>query len=104
MLIPEVHVVGKHQVNVLVVLAGEHSVLAVDLSWKDGHAFVLSSRTIERNKVKQKEIEGFHQLRYHDSPIECREGRVIDARTVVVQKRNEPRVLDAIALRRRGWK
>ena len=41
-LIPEVDVVGKHQVDVLVVLAGEHGIAAVDLPREDGHAFVFA--------------------------------------------------------------
>ena len=40
--IPEVDVVGKHEVDVLVVLAGEHGIEAVDFPGEERHAFVLA--------------------------------------------------------------
>ena len=45
--IPEVDVVGKHEVDVLVVLAGEHGIAAVDLAGEECHAFVLGGRTVQ---------------------------------------------------------
>ena len=43
-LIPEMDVVGKHQIDVLVVLTGEHGIEAIDLPRENGHAFVFGGR------------------------------------------------------------
>jgi hypothetical protein len=44
--IPEVDVVGKHEVDVLVVLAGERGIEAVDFPGEDSHAFVFGARQL----------------------------------------------------------
>jgi hypothetical protein len=60
--IPEVDVVGKHDVDALVVLAGEHAIKAVDFPGKEGHAFVLGGRTIQGNESEKEEVRRFYQL------------------------------------------
>ena len=102
--IPEVHVVGKHEVDVLVVLAGEHGIEAVDFPGEDGHAFVLGGRTVQGDEPKEEEVRSLHQLWQDHLAIEGREGGVVDVGTVIVLETDEPGVFDAVALRRRGRK
>ena len=101
-LIPEMDVVGKHQVDVLVVLAGEHGIEAADLPGEDRHAFVFGGRAIQGNESKVEEVGSLHQFRHDDPAIEGGEGRVVDVGAVVVLEANEAGVLDAVALGRRG--
>src|SRR6516162_7312683 len=101
-LIPEVDVVGEHEINALVVLAREHGIVPIDFSGEDGHAFVLGGRTIQSDEAKSKKINRLHQFRHHNLAIEGRERRIVDVAAVVVLKTDEPRVLYAIALRGRS--
>src|SRR6266849_2053389 len=101
-LIPEVDVVGKHEVDVLIVLAGEHGIEAIDFPGEDGHAFVLGGRTIKGNESKEEEVRSLHQLWQDHLAIEGREGGVVDVGAVIVLETDEPGVFDAVALRRRG--
>ena len=101
-LIPEVDVVGKHQVDVLVVLAGEHGIEAVDLPGEQGHAFVLGGRTVQGDEPKEEEVGGLHQFRHDHLAIEGGEGGVVDVGAVIVLEADEAGVFDAVALRRRG--
>ena len=95
-------VVGKHQVDVLVVLAGKHGIAAADLPWEERHTFVFRGRSIQGNELKVQEIRSFHQFRHDVPAIEGGERRVVDVGTIVVPKANEAGVLDAVALRRCG--
>src|SRR6516164_1897181 len=103
-LIPEVDVVGEHEINALVVLAREHGIVPIDFSGEDGHAFVLGGRAIQSDEAKSKKINRLHQFRHHDLAIEGRECRVVDVAAVVVLETDEPRILNAVALRGRGRK
>src|SRR5437016_2064047 len=76
--IPEVDVIGKHDVDVLVVLAGEHGIEAVDFLRKEGHAFVFDGGTIQSNESKEEEIRSFYQLRHDHFAIEGSEGGVVN--------------------------
>src|ERR1700687_3135527 len=97
-------IVGKHQVDVLVVLAGEHGIESADLPWEEGHAFVFGRRTIQGYESKEEEIGSLHQLRYHDPAIVGGERRVVDVRAVIVPEAGEAGILDAVALGRRDRK
>ena len=66
-LVPEVDVVGEHQIDVLVVLAGEHGVQSVDLPWKQRYTFVLGGRAVQSSESKEEKIGGLDNLR-HDHP------------------------------------
>jgi hypothetical protein len=101
--IPEVDVVGKHKVDVLVVLAGERGIEAVDFPGKDGHAFVFGARTIQGDESKAEEVGSLRQLWHHDLAIEGGEGRVVDVSAVIVLEIDEPSVFDAVSLRGSGW-
>jgi hypothetical protein len=94
-----VDVVRKHQVDVLIVLAGEHGVEAIDFPGEESHAFVLSGRTVQGDKPKEKEIRSLHQLRQDHLAIEGGEGGVVDAGSVIVLETDEPGVFDTVALR-----
>src|SRR6185503_9067899 len=100
--IPEVDVVGKHEVDVLIVLAGEHGVESVDLSGEERHAFVLGGRTVQGDEPKAKKVRSLHQLRQDDLAIEGGKGGIVDAGPVIVLETNEPGIFDPVALRRRG--
>ena len=99
--IPEVDVVGKHEVDVLVVLAREHGIEAVDFPGEDGHAFVLRGRTVQGDEPKEEEVRSLHQLWQDHLTIEGGEGGVVDVGAVIVLETDEPGVFDAVALRRR---
>src|SRR6185503_7889770 len=58
--IPEVDVVGKHEVDVLIVLPGKHGIETVDLPGEERHTFVLGGRTVQGDEPKAKEIRSLH--------------------------------------------
>src|SRR4051812_15669855 len=95
------HIVGKHYVDVLVVLAGEHRIQTTDLPGENSHAFVLGGRTVQRYKPKVEEVRSFYQFGHDGSAIKGREGSVVDVGAVIVLEPGETGVLDSIALRRR---
>src|SRR6516164_3777865 len=97
--IPEVDVVGKHDVDVLVVLAGEHGIEAVDFPREEGHTFVFGGRTIQSNESKKEEVGRFYQLRHDHFAIEGSEGSVVDVSAVIVLETNKPCVLNTVPLR-----
>src|SRR5579864_8927708 len=101
--IPEVDVVGKHQVDVLVVLSRQHRIPSVDFPGEKRHAFVLGRGTVQRNEPKAEEIRSLHQLRHHYPAVVGSEGRVVDVSAIVVLETDEAGVFDAVALRRSGW-
>src|ERR1700737_5620467 len=82
-LVPEVDVVGKHQVYVLVVLARKHGIEPVDFPREERHAFVRRGWTVQRNDPKAEETRSFHQLRHHHPAIVGGEGRVVDVGAVL---------------------
>src|SRR5216684_1195285 len=96
--IPEVDVVGKHEVDVLVVLAGEHGIEAVDFPGEDGHAFVFRGRTVQSDEPKEEEVRSLHQLWQDHLAIEGREGGIVDVGSVIVLETDEPGVFDTVAL------
>ena len=98
MFVPEVDVVGKHQVDVFVVLAGKHGEKTTDLPREHGHAFVFRGRTIQGDESKVEEVGSLHQLRHHELAIESGERGVVGEGAVVVLETNEAGVLDAVAL------
>ena len=53
---PEVNMLGKHDINIFVVLSGEHGIIAVNLSWKQCQSLILDSRAIQRANFKMKKI------------------------------------------------
>ena len=92
-------VVGKHDVDVLVVLAGEHGIGAVDFPGKEGHAFVFGGRTIQGDEPKKEEVRSFYQLRHDHFAIEGSEGGVVNVSAVIVLETNKPCVLNTVPLR-----
>ena len=102
-LIPAVDGIGKHKIDVLVVLPGEHRIKAIDFPGEDGHSFVFGGRTVQANESKEKKVRGLHQLWHHDLSIEGGEGRVVDVTVVTVLETDKPCVLDAVTLRGNGW-
>ena len=97
-------IVRKHEVDVLIILAGEHRVEAIDFPGEQSHAFVFGCRTIQSDEPKQEEVRGLHQFWKDHLAIEGCERGVIDIAAVVVLKTDEAGVFDAVALRRRGGK
>jgi len=55
-LIPAVDAVGKHKVDVLVVLSREHRIEAIDFPGEDGHSFVFGGRTVQVNEWKRRKL------------------------------------------------
>ena len=101
---PEMGMVGEHQVDVFVVLPAEHRVLTFDLSRKESHSFVLHRRTVQGDELEMKEVRGFDELRQDQFAVVGGVSRVIGPRPVVVLEKHKPGVLDAVALRRRDGK
>ena len=97
-------VVREHDENVLVVLARDHRVVAVNLSREQRHAFVLHGGTVERDEFEVQEILRLQQLRQNDLSVVSGVGRVVDEGAVVVLETDEASVLDAVALAGRGRK
>ena len=89
---------GKHQVDVLVVLPREHAVIPIDLPGKHRHALVSYCRSIERADPEMKKILRLQQLRENRPAIIRGVCRVVNGRCVCVAKANEARVLNSIAL------
>src|SRR5208283_4692351 len=102
--IPEVDVVGEHQVDILVILAGEHGIAAADLPREHGHALVFGGWTVQGNESELEEVGSLDQLWHHDPAIESGERRVVDMGSMVFPEANEARVLDAVTLGGCGWK
>ena len=59
-------------------------------------------RTVQGDEPKAEEVRSLHQLRQDHLAIEGGEGGVVDVGAVIVLETDEPGVLDAVALRRRG--
>ena len=97
-------VVGEHQEDVLVVLAREHGVLAVDLAREQRHALVLHGGAVERAEFEMDKVRRLQQLRQRDLAVVSGVGRVVGEAAVVVLEADEARVLDAVALAGRGRK
>ena len=93
---PVVHVVGKHEVEVLVVLSRDHRVAAVDAAGEERHAFVFHGAPVEREHAEVLEIARLDELRQDDAAVVCRVGRVIDDAPVVLDEADEAGVLDAV--------
>src|ERR1035438_7752967 len=55
-LIPEMDIVGEHEVDVLRVLPGQHCIQSIHLLREKGHPFVLNRRTVQSSKSKKKEV------------------------------------------------
>ena len=55
-IVPVMRVVGEHDEEVFVVLAGKHGVAAIDAPGKKRHAFVLHGAAIEREHAEVQEI------------------------------------------------
>src|SRR5581483_3059882 len=100
---PKVDVVGEHQIDVLVVLAGEHGIEAVYFPREDSHTFVFRGGTIQGNESKKQEIRSLHQLWDDHLAVEGGEGRVVDVGAVIVLEPDEPGIFDAVSLRGSGW-
>ena len=98
------NVVGEHDENVLVVLAREHGVVAVDFAREQRHAFVLHGGAVERDELEMNEVRRLQQLRQDDLAVVSGVGRVVGEAAVVVLEADEARVLDAVALAGRGRK
>src|SRR5580692_5566147 len=56
-LIPEMDVLGKHEVDVLVVLAGEHGVESIDFPGKERHALVLGGGAVQGDESEVQEVK-----------------------------------------------
>src|SRR5262249_50756446 len=97
-LIPEVNVVGKHDVDAVVVLTGEHDIKAINLSGKNSHSLVFSRRTIQRDESKAEEVRGFNELRHNHSAVVGGKSRIIDVSAIVIPETNESGIFDAIPL------
>src|SRR3954464_10160111 len=95
-------VVRKHQMDVFIILPAKHRIVAVQLARKERHAFVLHGWTVEGDEFEMEEIGRFDELRQNHFAVVCGIGRVISWGSLFVGKKNETRVLDAIALRGGG--
>jgi len=51
-------VVGIDQIKIFVVLAGDHRIAAIDLSWKQRHAFVACGRSVKRRHPERLKVRG----------------------------------------------
>ena len=49
-------VVGKHQIDILVILSRKHRKQTIDFSREQRHAFVLGGRAVQRDEPKEQEI------------------------------------------------
>src|SRR2546430_10841367 len=97
---PEVDVLRKHEVDVLVVLAGEHGIEAVDFPGEDGHAFVFRGRTVQRDEPKEEERRILYHPWQNNLATKGAEGGVVDGGVVIVLETHEPGFFDAVALHR----
>ena len=97
------HVVRKHDVDIFIVLAGKHGIKAIDFPGEQSHTLIFGRRTVQRDEPKAEEVRGLNQFGQDQLAIERCEGCIVDVRSVIVLKADEPGVFDAIALRRRGW-
>ena len=97
-------IIGKDQIQVLVVLPGNHGIQPIDLSRKEGHALVLCSRAVQGDKPELKEVGGFHELRHHHPTVIGGEGGVVHGAAIFVLKPDEPGVFYAVPLRGRSRK
>src|SRR5882762_8728305 len=67
--VPEMNVVGEHQQDVLVILAGQHCVTPVYFARKQRHAFVLHRGTVQSDKLEMNKVRGFQELREDDFAV-----------------------------------
>src|SRR5690349_7562777 len=66
---PEMQVIAIHDEQILIVLAGEHRVLAVDFAREESHALVLDGGPVECAEFEMKEIARFKKLREDEFAI-----------------------------------
>src|SRR6202042_2446403 len=77
-LIPEVDIIGEHEIDVLVILPREHGIMSVYFPRKHRHTFVLRGWTVERDESKKEEIGSLDQLRHHHLTVVGCKSCVID--------------------------
>ena len=100
-LIPEVGMVGEHEVDVDPVLPAEHGVVAVDFPREEGEALVGDGGAVQCAGVEGAEVGGGDNLREDVRPVVGRVGRVVGDLAVIIGEADEAGVLDAVALERR---
>src|SRR5580700_4805035 len=98
------HVVGKHEEDVLVILARDHGEKAIDLPGENGHALVFGGRTIQCVEPEQEKVGGLHQLWHYHPAIVGGEGCIVNVAAVLVPEMGEAGVFDAVTLRWSGRK
>ena len=90
--------VGVHQVDVLVVLPGEHRVLPVDHPGEEGEPLVPDLRPVQGAHLEVEEVLGLEHLRQGHPAVVGGVGGVVADPAVVVGEPDEPGVLDPVGL------
>ncbi len=80
----------------LAVLASQHSVVSIDLSWKKEQTFIGDGWTIEGVHFEAKKVGGFQELWQHHPSVECAIGSVVFACTVLVPELYKSRIFDPL--------
>ena len=102
--VPEMELVGKHQVHVFVVLPGQHRITAVDFAREQRHPLVLHLRPVQRADLEVHKVPCLQHLRQDHLAIIGRVGRVIGRAAVLFAEGDESRVLNASDLGGTGGK
>ncbi len=102
--VPEMEIVGIHQVEVLAVLARDHDVLAADPAREKRHALALHLAAVQRADLEVEKIAGFQHLGNGDPAIVGGVGRDIGDAAVVLDEPDEARILDPVRFVRRTGK
>lgn len=96
-IVPIVEVVGEHDEEVLIVLSGQHRIVAVDASWEQCHALVLNSSTVEGDDAEVQEVFGLNELGQDGATVVSGVGRVIHDGPVIFDELHKTGVFDAVA-------
>ena len=97
-------VVGKHDQNVLVVLARKHNVTAVDFAREKRHALVFHGGAIERAEFEVDKVRRLQQLRKGNLAVVGGVSCVVGEAAILVLEADKASVLDAVPLACRGRK
>ena len=98
--IPEVQVVGEHEVDVLAVLPAEHGVESVDFAGEEGEALAAHGGAVEGAGLEFAKVAGRDHLRENDAAVVSGVGGMVGDLAVVAGEADEARVFDAVALQR----
>ncbi len=83
----------------LAVLATQHRIVSVDLSWEQRHAFVRNGGSVEGVHLETEEVFRFQQLREDQLSVVGTVCRVLSTAAILFLEVYETRVFDAVAFR-----